>query len=217
MGESRRSPAEQVEFERLSEEVVRALHFGKLEQAEAAVRRLIELAPQSTTAQELYGDVQWALRKTEVARQAYRRALELEPANADAERKYAELSLEEGQSRWAVEAILAGDEGRFRGAAHKSPGGAALRSVLFPGLGQLYNGDFDLGVILAAVGLGLFMGLLAFFLAPLVGTMLASFSPRAQATAGPGFWGWASLVGYLLVYIYSIYEAYQAGREAGRR
>ena len=217
MAQNGRSPAEQEEFQRLSEEVARALHFGKLQQAEAGAQRLMELAPNSTTARELFGDVQWALRKTEVARQAYRRAMELEPANADAERKYAELSLQEGQNRWAVEAILAGDEGHFRGAAHKSPGGAALRSVLFPGLGQLYNGDFDLGVILAGVGLGLFMGLLALFLAPLTGTVLGSFFPRAQIAGGPGFWGWASLVGYLGVYFYSIWEAYQAGRAAARK
>lgn len=211
MADLGRSPAQEEEFERLVEEVARALHFGKLDQAQTGVQRLVKLAPDSTTAHELYGDVLWALRQTEVARGEYKRALEIEPANADAERKFAELSLQEGKQHWSVEALMAGEDDRFRGAAHKSPGGAALRSVLFPGLGQLYNGDFELGVGLAIIGLGLFMALLGVFAAPYAAAIIGSMARKSTGT-GPSFWGWISLAGYLMVYIYSIYEAYQAGK-----
>jgi tetratricopeptide (TPR) repeat protein len=205
------SSAREEEFQRLVDDVQRALHFGQVKQAEAGARRLVELAPESTTAHELLGDVLSTLHQTGVARTEYHRALEIEPANADAERKYAELSLQEGQRHWPAEAILAGDDGRFRGAAHKSPAGAALRSVLFPGLGQLYNGDFELGVGLAVVGLGLLMGVLAAFLGPYAEAILGSMMHKA-VKAGPGVWGWLSLIGYVAVYIYSIYEAYHTGK-----
>ena len=211
MADLGRSPAQEEEFERLVEEVARALHFGKLDVAETGVQRLVKLAPDSTSAHELYGDVLWALRQTEVARSEYKRALELEPANADAERKFAELSLQEGKKNWSVDALLAGDDGRFRGAAHKSPTGAALRSVLFPGLGQLYNGDFELGVGLAIAGLGMLMALLGAFVAPYAEMIIGSMAHKVTGS-GPSFWGWISAAGYALVYLYSIYEAYQAGR-----
>ena len=211
MADLGRSPAQEEEFEHLVEEVARALHFGKLDVAETGVRRLVKLAPDSTSAHELYGDVLWALRQTEVARAEFKRALEIEPANADAERKFAELSLAEGKKHWSVDALMASEDGRFRGAAHKSPAGAALRSMLFPGLGQLYNGDFELGVGLAIGGLGLFMAFLGVFAAPFAEVILGSMAHKATA-AGPGFWGWLSLAGYVMIYLYSIYEAYQTGR-----
>lgn len=206
---ARLSPAAEEEFERVVEEVARALHFGKLPQAEQGVRRLLEIAPHSTTAHELHGDVLSALRQTAAAREAYHRALEAEPANADAERKFAELALADGQKHWAAEALLAGDADRFRGAAHKAPSGAALRSMIFPGLGQLYNGDFEIGVVLAGLGLGLLMGVLGWFLAPLV---FSSIPGSRVSEPGPGIWGWLSLIGYLVVYVYSIYEAYSTAR-----
>jgi hypothetical protein len=203
-------PAAQDQFERLVDDVARALHFGHLDQAEQGVRRLLELAPNSTTAHELHGDVLSALRQTVAAREAYHRALEAEPANADAERKFAELALQDGQKHWAAEALLAGDADRFRGAAHKAPAGAAIRSLIFPGLGQLYNGDFELGVVLSVLGLGLGMALLALFLAPMVFSSIGGTKLVNQP--GPGVWGWLSLVGFGVVYVYSVYEAYAAAR-----
>ena len=209
MASTEPGPTAQDEFERRVEEVARSLHFGKLEQAEQGVRRLLELAPNSTTAHELHGDVLAALRQTAAAREAYHRALEAEPANADAERKFAELALADGQKHWAAQAIMAGDLDRFRGAPHKAPGRAALRSMIFPGLGQLYNGDFEIGVVLAVLGLGLGMAVLALFLAPLV---FSSIGGTRVTEAGPGVWGWLSLVGYGVVYVYSVYEAYATAR-----
>jgi tetratricopeptide (TPR) repeat protein len=211
MEPTRLTPAQEDEFARLTEEVARALHFGHLEQAKAGVARLIELAPQSTSAYELQGDVLTALRQTEAARGAYHRALEIEPANADAERKYAELSLKAGQKSWAAEAILAGEADKFRGATHKTPGGAALRSVLFPGLGQLYNGDFELGVILAVLGLGLLMAVLALLGGPIIDAAIA-WRVGHGTGAEAGVWGWIAAVAFTGVWVYSMYEAYASGK-----
>jgi hypothetical protein len=217
------SPEQEDEFDKVVERVARALHFGRLDEAKTGVGRLIELSPHSTTAYELQGDVLTALRQTEAARMAYHRALEMEPANADAERKFAELSLQDGKKSWSVEALLAGDMDKVGGASHKGPAGAALRSLVFPGLGQLYNGDFELGVILAAVGLGLLGAVLALLGGPLMDAAIGlrlGHAPAHGASAGANVWGWIATVAYTGVYAYSIYEAYvsvKAAEKSGPR
>ena len=198
------SPASEEEVGRLVDQVARDLHYSRLEAAEAGVRQLLELAPESTTAHELHGDVLRARGQASAARQEYRRAVELEPANADAERKYAELALQLSERDRARDAILSGDLERFRGAGRKDPAGAASRSLLFPGLGQLYNGDYELGLGLALAGFGLLAAFLLLFLAPLI----ESLGSRG-AKPGPGIWGTLSLVALLALYGYSAYQAYR--------
>lgn len=197
------------DFGALVEQVARDLHFGRLEPAAETVRRMLEMAPDSTTTYELYGDLLQAQGQAEAAREAYRKALELQPANADAERKFAELSLQAKQTEWDREALISGDLERFRGAAHKNPGPAALRSCLFPGLGQLYNGDFELGVALSAVGFGLLAAVLVLFAMPLIELLVGSLSRNILAE-GPSVWGWLSVVALLVVQGYSIWEAYRS-------
>jgi tetratricopeptide (TPR) repeat protein len=205
---SRLSAVQEETFGQLANQVARDLYLKRLDAAAAGVRQLLEMSPQSTTALELQGDILRAQGQAKAAREIYRQAMQAEPANADAERKYAELSLETQHDLWDREALLAGDLERFRGAPHKSPAGAALRSLLFPGLGQLYNGDSELGVALAAVGLGLFMAVLLLFAEPIITAALVTLTHK-PATA-PGVWGWLSLVALLALSCYSAYEAYQA-------
>jgi len=200
-------------FGRLADETARGLHLNRLEQAAEGVQKLLEMSPESTTALELHGDVLRAQGDIKAARAAYQHALEAEPANADAERKYAELALQLDQATWDRDALLAGDLERFKGAPHKQAGGAAARSLLFPGLGQLYNGDFELGVALALAALLLFIPVMLLFVAPAVALAL---SPMSHLPAQPpGFWGWLSLVLLLGLYLYSAYEAYQSSPRSG--
>lgn len=200
-------------FRQLAEEVARDLHLQRLAEAEQGVQRLLAMSPHSTTALELQGDVFRAQGKLPAARDAYRQAVAAEPANADAERKYAELSLQLQHDSWDREALLAGDLERFRGAPHKDPAGAAARSLLFPGLGQLYNGDFELGVGLAAAGLALLIAVMSLFVAPLMATIVGSIARKAEEP--PGFWGYLSLAAYLAVYVYSAYEAFKSALRMG--
>lgn len=197
------------DFGALVEQVTRDLHFGRLVPAAETVQQMLEMAPDSTTAHELYGDVLQAQGQPEAAREAYQKALELEPANADAERKFAELSLQAKQAEWDREAMLRGDLEKFRGAPHKEPGPAAVRSALFPGLGQLYNGDFELGIALVIVGFALWAAVLLLFAIPLIELMVAGLGGNMIAD-GPSVWGWLSLVALFIVYGYSIWEAYRA-------
>ncbi len=201
------------EFGRLAEQVARALDFGRLPEATQAVARLLKMAPESTTAHELHGDVLRAQGNVQAAREAYRKSMELEPANADAERKYAELTLQVAETQGDRAALLAGDLTKFRGAPHKDPGGAAARSLIFPGLGQLYNGDFELGLGLAVAALVLLVPVLLWWAAPLVEAMLV---PMIHRTAEPpGVGGWLSLVALIGVYGYSAVEAYRTARARG--
>ncbi len=206
-------PLDEEVFRQLVEEVARDLHLRRLAEAEQGIRRLLAMSPHSTTALEMQGDVLRAQGKLPAARDAYRQAMAAEPANADAERKYAELSLQLQHDAWDREALMAGDLERFRGAPHKDPTGAAARSLLFPGLGQLYNGDFELGVGLAAAGLALLIAVMSLFVAPLMAAMLGSVAHKAEEP--PGLWGYLSLAALLAVYIYSAYEAYKSAPRTG--
>lgn len=206
------SPEHEETFGRLAEQVARDLHLKRVAEAAGGVQQLLGMSPGSTTALELQGDVLRAQGNAKAAREVYRQAMEAEPANADAERKYAELTLQLGQDTWDREALLAGDLERFKGAPHKNAGGAAARSLLFPGLGQLYNGDSELGVVLAVAGLALLTAVMLLVAAPLVDMIQ---TPQHRAGAPPGFWGWLSLVLLLGLYIYSAYEAYKSSPKPG--
>jgi hypothetical protein len=195
-------------FGQLANEVARDLHLKRLDAAAAGVRKLLELSPQSTTALELQGDILRAQGNPKAARDFYHAAMQAEPANADAERKYAELSLEVQHGVWDREALLAGDLERFKGAPHKSAAGAAFRSLLFPGLGQLYNGDSELGILLATVGLALLMVVLLLLAEPI--TTLAMGFVTHKAATPPSAWGYLSLLALLALSAYSAYEAYKA-------
>jgi tetratricopeptide (TPR) repeat protein len=202
------SPLKEETFGQLITEVSRDLHLKRLDAAAAGVRQLLEMSPQSTTALELKGDVLRAQGQPKAARDAYHAAMQAEPANADAERKYAELSLEVQHGVWDREALLAGDLERFRGAPNKSAAGAALRSLLFPGLGQLYNGDSELGVALAVAGLAVLMAVLYLLAEPIVTAAMGFFTHRAATAPGP--WGWLALAALLALSGYSAYEAYKS-------
>ncbi|HEY3396039.1 MAG TPA: hypothetical protein VGM19_00120 [Armatimonadota bacterium] len=208
------APLDPEAFGRLAEEVARDLHFARLAAAAAGVEQLLLRAPESTTAHELHGDVLLAQGDRKAAREAYHHSVELEPANADAERKYAELSLALHQNEFDREALLAGDLERFRGAPHKEPAAAAFRSLLIPGLGQLYNGDFELGITLAIAFLVLLLPTIIYYVSPLVESMMQPLTHKAAA--GPGPLGWLSLLLLLGLYAYSAVQAYRAAAAAAK-
>lgn len=199
----------------------RALNRGKIEQAAVIVEQIVALAPDTTSSEELLGDVAMAEGRKVEARDHYQRAMEIEEANADAERKYGEavLAIAQGASfRKRVEEVADSPEGyqRFR----KVPWMAAIYSII-PGAGQIYNREYEKGLALVAGGLIL----LSWILSQLVSYSSASLIVEAGRPSGKlnteraqqvvqawGPWTWAAIVLAIIVYvgmmIYSILDAY---------
>ena len=186
----------------------KALHFHRTQEAAEIVRQLVEESPDSTTAHELMGDVLVAQGKRSGAKDEYKKALELEPANADAERKFAEATLLTGQMDRTHEMLESGDFEGLRGASHKDPGAAALRSVFFPGLGQLYNGEYEKGVIAALLGLPLF-GMALWGIMQVTMSMMPNSDSATNRDIVLGVFG---LVGYSVLLTWSAWDAHATAK-----
>lgn len=212
----------EVELGKLYTRARRALGGGKVEQAAVIVEQIVALAPDTTSSEELLGDVAMAEGRTVEARDHYLRAMEIEEANADAERKYGEavLAVTQGESfRKRVEEVVDNPEGyqRFR----KTPWLAATYSLI-PGAGQIYNREYEKGLALVASGLIL----LSWILAQLVSYSSASLIVEAARPSGKlnieraqrlvqawGPWTWAAMVLAIIIYlgilVYSMLDAYR--------
>ena len=193
-----------LELQQLYEVARRDLRWGRLAEAQAAAQKIVQATPDSTSAHELWGDALLASGDVPGAAEAFKRALELEPANADAERKYGLVALQLQEASQQREALESGDLSRFRGASTKEPIVAAGRSALFPGMGQLYNGEYEKGIVFAVLGLLLII--------PAANKVFAWLLPSAPMSLFASILGWVGLIGYLLVYSYGIYDAYDSGQ-----
>ena len=200
----RPEPLDDLEMANLYETARGHLRWERLEEAKAVAERILRATPESTSVHELRGDVLLALGDREGAAEAFKHALELEPVNADAEYKYVQMLLELQGAAEQREALASGDLTRFRGATSKEPGTAAARSALFPGLGQLYNGEYEKGVAFAVLGFVLYIaaGNKAF----------AWLQPGEPVSPIVSMVGWVGVLGGLLVYSYSIKDAYTSGQ-----
>lgn len=195
---------EQAQLGRLYDTVRRELHRGRVPAAAEAAQQLLAKNPNSTSAHELMGDVLVAQGKRAQARDEYQRAMKLEPANADAERKYAEAMLMLGEAERARQLMVSGDVGAIQGAAKGDAGAAALRSIFFAGLGQLYNGDYEKGLVTTLVGLPLF-GIALWGIVGLIGAALPRGEPM---TTGHTVLALLGILGYGALAAWSIWDAY---------
>jgi tetratricopeptide (TPR) repeat protein len=197
------------EFGRLLETAQRELRVGNRELAAEISQQLLDAAPQSTSAHELAGDVLAAQGRRAQARDHYRTAMELEPANADAERKYAEAALMLGSAERTRHLMESGRLEELRGATARNPGAAAARSLFFPGLGQLYNGEYEKGIIACVAGLPLLgLGLWG------VTNFIMAASPRATSapTLTEHLLGLLGIFGYGVLVAWSVWDAWRAGQ-----
>ena len=195
----------EMELEHLYEKLHTALHYQRVEEAEETARELLEVAPRSTTSWELWGEVLLAQGKIEEASDAFKKAVELEPANADAERKYAGVQLDLQQAKWQRDALESGDLSQFRGVADKEPATAAARSALFPGLGQVYNGEYEKGVVMFFAGMALLIAA--------VQLVVAWLSPEQSPSGLVTFFGYLGLFGGIALYVFGVYAAYRGGQQ----
>ncbi|MEN6344989.1 MAG: hypothetical protein ABFE16_06750 [Armatimonadia bacterium] len=196
------------EMGRLFETVRRELFLGRTSLAAQAAQELLGSHPDSTTAHELMGDVLAAQGKRSQAKEEYRKALDLEPANADAERKWAQVMLILGEANRTRALLESGRYEEIRGAVHKDPGGAAIRSMFFPGLGQLYNGEYEKGIVTVLVGLPLFGLALWGIVACLASVFPSSPEPMTGFDLALALTG---IFGYGVLLVWSAWDAWQGG------
>ena len=134
---------ERSEADRLLTAANVARRRGNFKEAENSVRRAIDLVPKDAAALELYGDIFQSVGRVDDAAFCYQRALEADPGRKTSEKKYAELALLQNRA-----VHLLREEHIPR-----SPLVAVLFSAVFPGAGQLYNGDTLKGAITAVLTL----------------------------------------------------------------
>jgi tetratricopeptide (TPR) repeat protein len=164
----------------------------KYGEAEQKCRQALQLVPKDAAALEFLGDLLQGVAKIDEALAAYKRAVEADSRRSSAERKYGDLLMR--QQRWSAvdpEAVP------------KNPLFAILLSLLFPGLGQLHNGD---------TGKGIF-----FLLVDVVCIYLLAFSPWGFAGGRHGLS--TALIGSciftVVVYVASAIDANMIARQGG--
>ena len=225
--------AEEAEFTRLGDQASLQLRLNHLPTAQELVKQLLERWPESTTAHELAGDLALAQGKVAAARKEYQEAMRIEPANVDAERKYG-LALvtrtPEEQRAALIDEVIA--DPKAHRASPRKPLNALLNSLLFPGLGQLYNREHEKGLVM--LGGGAFLVMLAIYLlieVPYSAAMESAKehglklheqldrSQQALSGMGTGYWLLVVLVigGFTALYVWGIYDAWREARSEAER
>ena len=143
------SDQERTEADRMLTAANIARRRGNFKDAESSVRAALQLVPKDAAALELYGDILQSVGRVDDAAFAYNRAMEADSNRKTAEKKYAELALLQNR---AVR-FLAQEQ------IPRSPLIAVLFSAVFPGAGQLYNGDSLKGLVTSALTLFLVLGI----------------------------------------------------------
>jgi tetratricopeptide (TPR) repeat protein len=110
-------------------------------EAERECRAALDLIPKDAPALELYGDILQSLGRVDDALYSYQRATEADEARKTAEKKYAELMLLQNR-----EIDLLREENIPRSSSL-----AVILSAVFPGVGQIYNGDTLKGVVILVI------------------------------------------------------------------
>lgn len=124
---------------------------GRKEEALKLAQEALTLDEGNGEAHELVGDLLMDLNRGEQALGSFQRARELMPDRVALEDKMARAALRKAKRLETLarsEALLAGKEGAAR--RKRSPGYAALLSLIVPGLGQLYNGEVVKGLAMVA-------------------------------------------------------------------
>jgi tetratricopeptide (TPR) repeat protein len=189
------SPEEKEKADRLLVFANVARRRGQFQEAEKACREAIELTPSDAAALELYGDILQACGRVDDALYAYEQAKKADPRRASAEKKYAELMLMQDRE---VELLR-------QEYIPRNPKIAVLFTALFPGGGQLYNGEPTKGFLIAV--------------SMLILVILLGWTPLGFPGLGAQGITWSFVLFTLLalgVYIYAVIDANIGAGRNGR-
>ena len=131
------TPQERQQAETILRECYALRRRERFGEALAKCREALNLVPADAAALEMYGDLLQGVARTNEALAAYKRATEADSARASAERKYGDLLMR--QQQWNE---VDTEE------VPKNPVAAAALSMLFPGAGQIHNGEKLKGAVL---------------------------------------------------------------------
>lgn len=112
---------------------------GETKKALLTCQQILEAEPDNPTALELLGDIKVEQGELQEALELYKRALKSNPSAGEVEKKIGKVALK-----------IAEEEGRFElkiEPIKRFPLIAGFLSLVFAGLGQLYNGDISKGVM----------------------------------------------------------------------
>ncbi|MFN7018085.1 MAG: DUF5683 domain-containing protein [Fimbriimonadales bacterium] len=152
------------------ERLLRLAHIhqvrGERSKAKELLQQALELDAENAGVWELLGDYLREVEDWQGVHDAYKKAHELAPENAALERKYAEAVLQLTRQQEQYQQWERALEGKGTGdalALPRNPGLAFLLSLLMPGVGQLYNGQFVKGGIILGV---MIVGMIVFLTTP---------------------------------------------------
>lgn len=195
--------ANDFQLEKSLVEVNRLRGQGRVEEAAARCRELVEAWPDSWQARDLLGDIYRQQNKLPDAMAQYREALKRNPARVAIEDKIARAALKIAQPdmmRAQADLLLSLP-------SRRSPGFAVALSVFVPGLGQAYNRHY-----LKALALITLMAAALLILSLSLGARLAQQGPRPTGIldllaiiAGSSLRWWA--VAAVLVWLYGVGDA----------
>ncbi|MCS7252847.1 MAG: tetratricopeptide repeat protein [Armatimonadota bacterium] len=131
---------------------------GNYQRALELVKRAYELAPDNPQVLELYGDILRARGRLKEALEMYQAALQKVHHKPSVEEKIASLTLELSEIARQEELRAWLREHPEHRPRAKNPTLAVLASMMIPGAGQVYNGDFVKGFALFGVSLLSFAG-----------------------------------------------------------
>lgn len=207
---------ENKEIEALLAEMAVRIDTGKLSEVEPRLAKAKAISANHPGVLEIEGDYYLAKGQKSRAVTCYRQSLDIDPTNSLVEEKYATCLFLNNQPM--LQAKLGGNldfDDPYSIPMKRQPWASALFSVLYPSLGQLFNGDWLKGIIIfAAAGILFKMNSNVVYAALLKNNPAKSIFSSIDAqtvstTLNTLFTGTSLLITiiYILIWGYSIYDA----------
>ena len=233
MSESERSIEAEIRAQKI-DTLLRAANIhmmrGRLGDAVTACQEALVLDAENVDTQELLGDILVRQGKHEEAMEKYRAIVKADPGRASPERKLAQLSLQLGEQRRVQELQreLVEDPTKRDRTTHRLRN-ALISSLVVPGLGQMYLGQYAKGVALLLVALASVFYIVQKAILEPLSALLRSVSAQPEAGIGSALGYFAAypgstkllLLGAVLAllgaYIYGIVETLRTARREQER